>query len=337
MVVKAEISVGDILTIISIVVSVIALLISWHTNQELKRKEFADKIRHGASTVVVKLQRWRELMLRFFEDIQPLITEADMELVRNQKIIDIRDIFWQKLSDIRTKLSQRIVDEQVETAYIDLYGFDPRIQILFSEVINRLKVVDKSIYSQTLNSTQSDILSLRPPFYSSQLGNELRNTCHLIAEDCRLLMDEAIEPFCKEMIRLIEQNDIQIVKRRFNTSSVSDLFPVSLDQLEKDLNARANNNLLSMGEANVIRFFPMEDVELCEQFKPISDNLRPVTWYGKPIGSINISPEEFARITPNLHAVAKKIKQLEEKKQIDRQALEKFNPRSMSQRKQKRK
>lgn len=259
MLLKPEISVGDILTIVSIAISVIALLISWQKSQELKRKEFADKIRRGSSTVVVKIQRWRELSIRFFEDIQPLITEADIELVRNQKVPDVRDTFWLKISDVRTMTSQRIIDEQVETAYIDLFGFDPRIQTLFTEVISRLRAIDKSIYTQTRYSTQADILSFLPQsgqFTRTELGNKLRNTCDLLCNECQRLMDESIEPFIKEMVRLIEQNDSQIVKRRFKISSATDLYPISLNQLQEMLDEQVNLKLIQIATASITSTLP---------------------------------------------------------------------------------
>jgi uncharacterized membrane protein len=58
--VKKEITVGDILTILTIVISLIGallgLLIASYKDRMLKRKEYADKIRHAAGSVIAKLE-----------------------------------------------------------------------------------------------------------------------------------------------------------------------------------------------------------------------------------------------------------------------------------------
>ena len=215
--VKPEISIGDLLTIVSIVVSVMALLISWRRHQELRKKEYADRIRRSAGTVVAKLHRWKDLTLRFYEDIQPLITEADMTQVKAQNFVAVRDFFWHGLGTAHSKSSQRILEEQIEIAYVDLYGYDPRIQVLFNEVLDRLKLIDHSIFTLVLYSTQSDILQLSTeegPYVSAQLGNKLRDTCYQLREECRHLMDDVIAPFSSEMIKLIEREDQSIFERR---------------------------------------------------------------------------------------------------------------------------
>jgi hypothetical protein len=137
---------------------------------------------------------------------------------------------------------------------VDLFGYDPRIQGLFDEVISRLKLIDQSIYTQTLYSTQSDILGLQakgPPYVSAQLGNEVRNTCYLLAGECKCLMDEAIAPFSKEMIKLIKQRDRQIVGRRIKVSSVQKLYPTSLEQLKQELANQIADNLSQKAHANI--------------------------------------------------------------------------------------
>ena len=319
-----EISIGDILTIVSILVSVIALLISWQRNRELKRKDVADKIRHGAGMVVVKLQRWRELSIHYFEDIQPLITEVDMEFVKKGSIPEVMNTFWVKLSDLRTKTSQRIIDEQIETAYIDLFGFDPRIQILFNEVVNRLKLIDNSIYTQARYSTQADILTAlsQPKKYkSSELGNKLRNTCYMLANECQQLMDGTIEPFSKEMIRLIELSDLQIVKRKFKTSTVTDLYALDLDQLREKMDMQVEEILTQTAKASAHSSVFVPLVRQNERIGVISlDSLHH-----------EIFSKELEKEIVDIADEAKKTIDLaKSKKELKQDALKKFNKKSLS-------
>ncbi len=286
MILKPEVSIGDLLTIISIAVSFIALLVSWRKDQDLRRKEYADRIRRSAGTIVAKLQRWRDLTLRFFEDVQPLITEADMTLLKRQPVLAVRDFFWRGMVDARAKSSQRIVEEQIEIAYVDLYGYDPRIQILFGEVINRLKLIDQSMYTQALYSTQSDILrfqSLKPPYSSAQLGNELRNTCYLLAEESSRLMDEAIAPFSLEMIKVIEKDDQQIVKRHVSISATTELYPVSFESLREQLARKVKEKL-----AQTAHVFTTAQSQAENEASTLSPNLVPLKVQDQVIGVLSL-------------------------------------------------
>jgi hypothetical protein len=263
--VKGDITFGDIVTAISILLSGIALIVTWQRDQALKQKEYADRIRRGASTVVAKLQRWRDLTLHFFEEIQPLITEADMTLVSRQEVLCVRDTFWRGMVDAHARSSQRITDEQIEIAYVDLFGYDPRVQALFVEVIERLKLVDQSIYTEALISTQSDVLlqqNKEKPFVNSQLGNKLRDTCHSLAEECKRLMNETITPFSDEMIRVIRQADHQIVSGSIRVRPALDLYPTTVKTLQNQLNVRIKAKLAVSARTNVEDL--LSQAEMCK-------------------------------------------------------------------------
>jgi hypothetical protein len=55
---KRELDMGDILTSLSIIVSVLALGLTWRSDNQLKTKEYADKIRGSTATVTGKIERW---------------------------------------------------------------------------------------------------------------------------------------------------------------------------------------------------------------------------------------------------------------------------------------
>ncbi len=153
-----EITVGNMITILSIFISLAALLVSWNKDRSLKRREYADRIRRTASMVTAKLERRFEISLGFFDEIQPLLAKVDIEFPKDHNIIKIRDDHWHGLVEIRAKTLQRILDEQIEIAYVDLFGYDPKIHALYLEAVNRLKLIDQNIYKQALYLTQEDVL-----------------------------------------------------------------------------------------------------------------------------------------------------------------------------------
>lgn len=233
-----EISIGNIITLSSVAVSVIALLIAWSKDRNLRKKEYSDRIRRSTGTVIAKLERWKEIAQNFFENIQPLITDADAMLIRplpsdennvekEKRCIDVRDFFWQQLVKARSDTLQKILDEQVEIAYIDLYGYDPRIQALFVGAILRIKLINSEIYGKLLEWTQRDTLNLanyNKPFHSAQLGNALRATCGIFSQIQSALIGDIINSFRGEMLKLIEAKDSRIVKRKIRIANVDEIF-----------------------------------------------------------------------------------------------------------------
>jgi len=94
MVLNPEITVGNILTILSIFVLVIALLIPWSKDQRIRKKDHADKVRNAAGKTLAKLERWEELSLRYYQDVQPLFVEASEKLAKGFHVVAVRDFLW---------------------------------------------------------------------------------------------------------------------------------------------------------------------------------------------------------------------------------------------------
>lgn len=222
---KSEISIGDILTIASIIISIVALLVSWNKDRQLKKKEYADKIRHTASVIIAKIERWTELSQRFFDDIQPLITDTDVLVSKEKDITSARDFLWRGLVAKHAEFLTRIVDEKIEISYVDLYGYDPKVQTLFSITTQQLKAIDDTIHIAVLNMTQNNVLRLnkdtKSPPISAQLGNELRKTCHALSLESKLLMNEVVKVFRDEMLKIIVANDTDIYNKKIKINSTN--------------------------------------------------------------------------------------------------------------------
>jgi hypothetical protein len=222
--VKKEITVGDILTILTIVISLIGallgLLIASYKDRMLKRKEYADKIRHAAGSVIAKLERWRELSLRYFGDIQPTLTDADVRLVKRNDVKDARDFLWRNLTALRAQSTLRIVDEEIEIAYSGLYGYDPNIHAVYVAAIKKLKLIDEDVYTRVLMDTQENVVDIGnlAKIDSADLGNALRETCGNLAGELDERLAEVVDGFRDIMIKLIQANDTEIVERRVDVS-----------------------------------------------------------------------------------------------------------------------
>lgn len=222
-----EISVGNIIMALSVVVSAIALLITLSKDRQLRKKEYADRIRNAAGTVTAKLERRKEIFLSFFDSIQPLITDADIKLVREQDVIATRDFLWRELGLAHAKCLERITDEGIEVAYKDLYGYDPDIQELFGKAVGELKKIERAVSRAVLHQTQAAVMEfdgIKGPHVSAELGNALRDTCWSLAQKAERLVDEVLTPFQSQMIDLIGAKDSEIVNRRIRIGSAGEMF-----------------------------------------------------------------------------------------------------------------
>src|SRR5438034_11513938 len=85
---------GVLVTFLGVLATLAGLVYNWRKDQLLKRKDHADKVRRAAALIIARLERWRELSIRFYEDIQPALTDADAILTKDSNIIVTRDFLW---------------------------------------------------------------------------------------------------------------------------------------------------------------------------------------------------------------------------------------------------
>lgn len=148
-----EVRVGDILTSLAVLVSVGVLWFNLWRDRALRLKEYADRIRHGAALIVVKADRWREIASHFFDELRPVIIDADTKL-RSDPVDAIRDFWWKEVSLVYANARKAILDEEIENAYLDFYGYDPSVRDPFFSAMNELRKIDSDIHSQFLEDTQ---------------------------------------------------------------------------------------------------------------------------------------------------------------------------------------
>lgn len=122
--------IGDLLTSGSILISLVTFLVSWAKDRRIRQKELADKIRAAAAHTLAKLERWEEPSISIADEAQPIFVETS-ELIdpdEEDSIILARDYLWKELSRLRAEKLRRVLGEEVEIAYIDLYAYMPGIR-----------------------------------------------------------------------------------------------------------------------------------------------------------------------------------------------------------------
>lgn len=219
---------GACITVTSVIIAAIGLGISWNKDRALKRQQYADQIRRAAGQTIAKLERWSAVSDGLFLGIQPAITDADILLVKSRDVIATRDKLWRALLKNVTARSQSILDEQIELAYVDLYGYDPRVRDLFRVALQRLRQIDEQMDNLILLATQADVLSFEDEntdaICTAALGNRLRATVGRLRIQSRDAMNNTIVPFQTELARLIDATDTAISDKKLRLQDPAQVF-----------------------------------------------------------------------------------------------------------------
>jgi len=210
---KKEITLGDMLTPLSVLLSVVALWITWSHDADLKRKQYADQIRHSASVVTAKIERWGPLADRYFEDIQPAIVDASEKVEATHTREPANRQLYRGLVQAEATASQRIVDEQLEVAYIELYGYVPSLQKTFDTTIQEMKKAEVKAHEDTSSALQEKLIDvgvLQLPT-SILMGNKLRVSAEAQRQKLRSEIESIATPLREKMLDLINLSDDDIL------------------------------------------------------------------------------------------------------------------------------
>lgn len=213
--INPEIKAGDVLTSLSILISLVALLIAWAKDRKIRRKEQADRVRTAAAQIVAKLERWKELNVWFFQAIQPSLVKTSEMLADDFNIVTARDYLWKELNAVRLQTQERILNEQIEMAYVELYGYHPGVHDLFVSTLENLKQKEALSFNKLLSSTQIDVkrfMDEEAEYTTDSLGNALRKTCYDHAQILKAEVKDAINPIHKYLYRLISATDSEVLK-----------------------------------------------------------------------------------------------------------------------------
>jgi hypothetical protein len=208
-VLKTELSLGDLVTPLSILVSLIAVWYTWHKDGQLRTQEYADHIRRSTSLVTAKVERWGELADRYFQDIQPTLLDVSEQVAKTHSVEPANRVLYRGLMDAEAKASQRIGDEQLQISYMELYSYVPTLQTTFDQTISEIKIAETESHKVLADKLQSilrnpDILKLSD---SPAIGNELRSAARAARASLREQIQGIADPLRKKMVQFIQLGD----------------------------------------------------------------------------------------------------------------------------------
>lgn len=220
-----EISLGNLLTAFSVLISASALAYGWSKDRQWRRAEYADRIRRAAGNIAAKLDRWPALALQSIDTIQPLFLELDC-IDGDGPEPDQTHRLLKGLYEARAAASQRIADEQIESAYVDLYGYDPRIHMLFLTAVECIRSIDQRTFEELRALAQGTIVP-RPSTAdgASNSWDAFRRHIEQLSLDYERETDAIVEAFRAEMLKLIQASDAEVLARTVPLSKPAAVLP----------------------------------------------------------------------------------------------------------------
>ncbi|HOO52640.1 MAG TPA: hypothetical protein PLM24_02515 [Methanothrix sp.] len=218
--IEKTVKVGDILTSLTIFVSLIFFIISMNKDRNLRRKQQADNVRNAAAKTISKLDRWKEASISMFHYMDIVFAKASEMLKKNYDTEAVKDFLSMQLLVIKNKTSEKMLKEDIETAYDELYGYDPSVRPFFEIVLTKLKKEEQVMFKGLLANTQSDIASFyyknENEYLTSNLRSQLNNRVKMARKDYEKSINEILRPISHDLLELISEKDKDILAKKKN-------------------------------------------------------------------------------------------------------------------------
>lgn len=207
---------GDILTSLTIAISVIALLLSLAKDRNSRTVDQANKIRTAAASAIINLDRWQSVQVSMFQELQPTFVELSEGLAQKYDVIGVRDKFWRQVNAERTRIARQVLQEQLGTAYLDILAHFPAARTQYADSFAQLATVEDEVSNAFLAASEQAILSLKGKkvtYQTAHLGNALRAEALKSVSDLKARSETVIAPVRKYLLSVIALPDDEIVTR----------------------------------------------------------------------------------------------------------------------------
>ena len=211
--VERSIKVGDLLTSVSILVSVLALVITLGKDRQVRQKDQADKVRGVAARTLGKVERWSKLALFYYDEVDPVFVQTSELVAKNETLPAARDFLWRELKRIRIHAEERKLEEQLENSYVELFSYHPCVRTLFIHSLRNMSIAETSVFEQFLASAEMAVFDSRgkPTFQTADLGNSLRDVAARARKDLETRFNPPLERLRDFLAQIVTKSDADLV------------------------------------------------------------------------------------------------------------------------------
>ena len=196
---------GDVLTSLTIGVSVTGLLISWYKDRTLRKRERADSVRRAAAETLGRLDSWSEWHDAMYDAVDPLFVKSSRMLEADWDWLSTRDWLWRKMQEHRTSVVERSLSGDFQLTYAEIVMFQPAFRPWIVARIADLRSCERTVYAGFVEGCQTVIRTAsqewtREEYTPAMLGNQLRG----IAERSRIRFRDESQPQQQELSSVLE-------------------------------------------------------------------------------------------------------------------------------------
>ncbi|MBL7860939.1 MAG: hypothetical protein JNJ65_07225 [Cyclobacteriaceae bacterium] len=201
-----RITIGELMTVVSIVFSAISVLITWRNEQKIQIRENATRTRVEIAKTLNTVNQVIQIQLSFYELIEEDIVEASRIAIVEKEPLTARDYMWEKFYKHRAEVLNIISQNDWEVAYTNLLTYGITADSLYIRSINRLKKLQENQFNLALRAFEKEITDFRPgsSTQTSTLIDRLRKL-KIIHRESHLefaqIATAELNTFCLELIK----------------------------------------------------------------------------------------------------------------------------------------
>ena len=207
-----KVTFGDVLTFVSILISAAGLAWTWRQDIDVRERDQATEVRKAAAGTLAKLERLGQLADLLFADLQSIIVDTTDVLAEKHDPELARDYYWKTVSAARLAHRKRVMDEQIESAYVTLYSYMTQARSIFQAAVEKLRSAEDAGVDKILDDSQSEILAYdRTTYQAAVLGNKCRQ---IVAAERRSYASRSaaiLDPLQQRLEAIVSQPDRTII------------------------------------------------------------------------------------------------------------------------------
>lgn len=209
-IIEKRVTLGEVITIISILISAISVLITWRHEQKIQMLENATRTRIELAKTLNTVNQVTQIQLSFYDLIEEDIVEASRICIVDKENVKARDFVWERFYKHRAEIMNIISQNDWEVAYTNLLTYGISADTLYIKTIKRLKNLQENQFELLLRDFQNEILEFKPTSASQTavLTDRLREIKNGFRENHRSYSEVAtaeLNSFCLKLISATDQ------------------------------------------------------------------------------------------------------------------------------------
>jgi hypothetical protein len=157
-----RVTLGEAITITSILFSAISVIYTWRYEQRLQLLENATRTRVEIAKTLNSVNQVVQIQLSFYEMMEEDLVEVSRIALIDRDRERARDYMWEKCYEHKGEIFKIVSQSDWEVAYTNLLTYGISADSIYVKAINRLKGLQENQFDLLVHDLQSEILSFVP-------------------------------------------------------------------------------------------------------------------------------------------------------------------------------